>query len=151
MLKRCHLSSSDLSVLVYIFQMIVPSFVCVCLWVEDRLGVCWGEQRWHVSIFNSHFKVHESLRCSITPLAVSKIKSRLLCKLSKCIWIFLCQYGAVTLYQMLIFIFTVLHCETLDPCHGGAELESPKKPWIHKGTWENILTSCEDMQFLWVW
>lgn len=30
--------------------------------------------------------------------------------------------------KTLIFIFTVLHGETPDPCHGGAELESPKKP-----------------------
>ncbi len=150
MLKRCHLSSSDLSVLVYIFQMIVPSFVCVCLWVEDRLGVCWGEQRWHVSIFNSHFKVHESLRCSITPLAVSKIKSLLLYKLSKCIWFFLCQYGAVTLYQMLIFtVFTLWNSRSLS--RGSWIGESQKNHESIKALEKNILTSCEDVQFLWVW
>lgn len=60
---------------------------------------------------------------------------------------FLCQYGAVTLYQMLIFIFTILHCETLDPCHRGAELESPKKPWIHKGTWETFWQAVKTWNF----
>lgn len=48
----CHLSYNDLCMHIYIFQMIIPSFVCVCLWVEDRLGVYRGEWRWHVSIFN---------------------------------------------------------------------------------------------------
>lgn len=85
---NAHLSLGDLCTSVYFSQMIVPSFVFVCLRVEDRLGVYRGERRWHVSIFNSHLKgsKHQSLRCSITPLAVSKIKTLSLCKLSNSIW-----------------------------------------------------------------
>lgn len=49
--------------------------------------------------------------------------------------------------KTLIFIFTVLNCETLDPCHRGAELESPKKPWIHKGTWETFWQAVKTCNF----